>query len=406
MEQTERVIFHCDCNSFYASAELLSRPELRDVPVAVCGDPENRHGIILARNEPAKRCGVQTAETIWSAVRKCPSLRLLAPHHALYRALSRTVNAIYACYSDRVEPFGIDESWLDMTHTWQLFGQSPAAVADRLRLEVREKTGLTISVGVSFNKIFAKLGSDYKKPDAVTVIGPKDFRRIVWPLPVGALLYAGRSAQQTLAGLGVRTIGQLAAVPDGTLQSALGRLGPMLGAYARGADDAPVRAAGEKPEVKSVGNGLTFRRDLVGRDDLRAGLYALADEVAPRLRAHGLYAGAVQVTIKDPSLHVITRQRALPWPTQLARELGDAALALVLEHWNLRAPVRMLTVTALNLTDGMQGEQLSLLEPEPPQREKRARLERSMDAIRKKYGKTAIAQGSALQNDIGLETPE
>lgn len=350
MPEEQRVIFHCDCNSFYASVELLRYPELRGVPVAVCGSPDDRHGIILAKNEPAKRYGVQTAETVWSALRKCPGLKLLPPHHGQYREMSRAVNAIYARYTDRIEPFGIDESWLDMTQTWRLFGSSPAGVADAVRRAVKAETGLTISVGVSFNKVFAKLGSDYKKPDAVTVIDTENFRRIVWPLPVNTLLYVGRSAQNTLAGLGVRNIGQLAAAKDEDLRAALGKLGPELGAYARGEENSPVRTADERPEIKSVGNGLTFKRNLVGEADVRAGLYALADEVATRLRAHGLYAAAVQVLIKNPDLKSISRQKPLPWPSHLAREIGGAALELVKANWSLDAPIRMLTVTALNLT--------------------------------------------------------
>ncbi|MFR4876227.1 MAG: DNA polymerase IV [Ruthenibacterium lactatiformans] len=320
MPEEQRVIFHCDCNSFYASVELLRYPELRGVPVAVCGSPDDRHGIILAKNEPAKRYGVQTAETVWSALRKCPGLKLLPPHHGQYREMSRAVNAIYARYTDRIEPFGIDESWLDMTQTWRLFGSSPAGVADAVRRAVKAETGHTISVGVSFNKVFAKLGSDYKKPDAVTVIDTENFRRIVWPLPVNTLLYVGRSAQNTLAGLGVRNIGQLAAAKDEDLRAALGKLGPELGAYARGEENSPVRTADERPEIKSVGNGLTFKRNLVGEADVRAGLYALADEVATRLRAHGLYAAAVQVLIKNPDLKSISRQKPLPWPSPGARD--------------------------------------------------------------------------------------
>ena len=179
----QRVIFHCDCNSFYASVELLTRPELKNVPVAVCGNPQHRHGIILAKNEAAKKYGIQTAETVASARRKCPQLALLPPHHELYRAYSKQVNAIYARYTEFVEPFGIDESWLDMTASWHLFGPSPVAVAHRIRREVKAQTGLTISVGISFTKAFAKLGSDYKKPDAVTEFSPENYRQLVWPLP-------------------------------------------------------------------------------------------------------------------------------------------------------------------------------------------------------------------------------
>lgn len=399
----DRVIFHCDCNSFYASVELLSHPELRDVPVAVCGDPENRHGIILAKNEPAKRFGIQTAETVYSALRKCPNLTLLPPHHDRYRAKSRQVNAIYARYTDRVEPFGIDESWLDMTGTWRLFGASPKEVADQIRRVVREETGLTLSVGVSFNKVFAKLGSDYKKPYATTVIGPDDFKRIVWPLPVESLLYVGRATQKTLAGLGVRNIGQLAGADPGQLQQALGKLGGELRRYALGEDNAPVRTAGEQPEVKSVGNNITFRRNLVSRDDVVTGVTALSDEVAARLRAHGLLCTVVQVLIKDTDLRSITRQAPVPAPTHLARDIARAALALVDKNWPAGKPIRMLSVTAMGLTDGTDARQLSLLEPEPQSDEKREHLEKSLDAIRKKYGKTSIASASRLNNDLGLD---
>ena len=240
----------------------------------------------------------------------------------------------------------------------------------------------------------------------MTVIDTENFRRIVWPLPVNTLLYVGRSAQNTLAGLGVRNIGQLAAAKDEDLRAALGKLGPELGAYARGEENSPVRTADERPEIKSVGNGLTFKRNLVGEADVRAGLYALADEVATRLRAHGLYAAAVQVLIKNPDLNSISRQKPLPWPSHLAREIGGAALELVKANWSLDAPIRMLTVTALNLTDGREGRQLSLLEPERPRNEKRERLEQSLDAIRRKYGKTSIAPGNVIKNDIGLEDIE
>ena len=194
----DRIILHCDCNCFYASCELLSHPDLRQLPVAVCGDPTERHGIILAKNEPAKRCGVKTAETIWKAKQKCPGLILLPPHHRLYAEYSKKINAVYGEYTDLVEPFGIDESWLDVTNSLHLFGGDARALADSLRERIRREFGLTISVGVSFNKVFAKLGSDYKKPDATTVIARDNWRDIVFPLPVGDLLFVGRSAQELL----------------------------------------------------------------------------------------------------------------------------------------------------------------------------------------------------------------
>ena len=398
----ERWIFHCDCNSFYASVELLRHPELRDRCVAVCGDPEGRHGIVLAKNEPAKRMGVKTAEVIWQAKRKCPDLVLLPPHREYYRRYSKIINEIYQKYTDRVEPFGIDESWLDVTGTWQLFAQSPAALADRLRAEVKAVTGLTISVGVSFNKVFAKLGSDYKKPDATTLITRENFREIVWPLPAGDLLYVGASAQRRLAGMGISTIGELAAARPEALAGALGKLGLELSRYARGEDEAPVRRWGEKEPIKSVGNGSTFRRNIRGPAEIRSALNVLADEVAGRLRRHGVWAGAVQVTIRDPDLKTITRQKQLPMSTHLARDLANACWQLMEKNWDMGRPVRMLTVTALAITEEPFAVQQSLFDDAPKADPKREKLEQSLDAIRKKYGRGAIGAGSILHNDMGL----
>ncbi|WP_373209967.1 DNA polymerase IV [Allofournierella massiliensis] len=398
----ERWIFHCDCNSFYASVELLRHPELRDKCVAVCGDPEGRHGIVLAKNEPAKRMGVKTAEVIWQAKRKCPDLVLLPPHREYYRKYSKIINEIYRKYTDRVEPFGIDESWLDVTGTWQLFAESPAALADRLRAEVKAATGLTISVGVSFNKVFAKLGSDYKKPDATTLITRENFHQIVWPLPAGDLLYVGASAQKRLAGMGISTIGELAAARPEALAEALGKLGLELSRYARGEDEAPVRRWGEKEPIKSVGNGTTFRRNIRGPAEIRSALNVLADEVAGRLRRHGVWAGAVQVTIRDPDLKTITRQKQLPMSTHLARDLANACWQLMEKNWDMARPVRMLTVTALAITEEPFAVQQSLFDDAPKADPRREKLEQSLDAIRKKYGRGAIGAGSILHNDMGL----
>ena len=398
----ERWIFHCDCNSFYASVELLRHPELRDQCVAVCGDPEGRHGIVLAKNEPAKRMGVKTAEVIWQAKRKCPDLVLLPPHREYYRKYSKIINEIYRKYTDRVEPFGIDESWLDVTGTWQLFAESPAALADQLRAEVKAATGLTISVGVSFNKVFAKLGSDYKKPDATTLITRENFHKIVWPLPAGDLLYVGASAQNRLAGMGISTIGELAAARPEALAEALGKLGLELSRYARGEDEAPVRRWGEKEPIKSVGNGTTFRRNIRGPAEIRSALNVLADEVAGRLRRHGVWAGAVQVTIRDPELKTITRQKQLPMSTHLARDLANACWELMEKNWDMARPVRMLTVTALAITEEPFAVQQSLFDDAPKADPRREKLEQSLDAIRKKYGRGAIGAGSILHNDMGL----
>lgn len=248
----DRVILHCDLNCFFASVELLDKPALWEVPVAVCGDPASRHGIILAKNEPAKKRGVQTAETVWQAKKKCPVLVLLPPHHELYKEYSKKVNAIYERFTDLVEPFGIDESWLDVTGSLHLFGGDAKALADRIRETVKAETGLTVSVGVSFNKVFAKLGSDLKKPDATTVIDRDHWRDIVWPLPLGDMLFAGKAAQRTLGQYGIETIGQLAAQPEALPEQLLGKMGHQLWRYANGLDDSAVRPSHQREPVKSV----------------------------------------------------------------------------------------------------------------------------------------------------------
>ena len=392
----ERVILHCDLNCFFASVELLRYPALRDVPVAVCGDPESRHGIVLAKNEAAKQLGVKTAETIWQARQKAPHLITLPPHHGLYREYSRKVNAIYGQYTDLVEPFGIDESWLDITGSMHLFGGDGKSIADQLREQLREELGLTISVGVSFNKIFAKLGSDYKKPDATTVIDRGNWQAIVWPLPVGDLLGVGRSTQKLLRQYGVETIGQLAAFPRQTLETLLGKHGTQLHDYANGLENSPVRPQHEAEPVKSVGNGTTFPRNLTRWEEVRSGLAVLSDSVAGRLRRQGLYCGGVALTIRNAQFRQFSRQMRLDAPTHLQKDIYQTALALARQSWHAPDPIRALTVTALYLTDSADSfQQLDLLDGAAAQREeKQERLEQAMDAIRGKYGKGAISFGN------------
>lgn len=391
----ERTILHCDCNSFYASVELLSRPELRDRPVAVCGDPASRHGIILAKNEAAKGFGVQTAETVWQARRKCPQLVLLPAHHQRYRQYSQRVNAIYERFTDLVEPFGIDESWLDVTGSLHLFGDDPVALADRIRSTIREELGLTVSVGVSFNKIFAKLGSDYRKPDATTLISPENYRQLVWPLPVSHLLFVGRATARTLEQYGIHTIGQLAAAQRDTLVNLLGKAGGQLWGYANGLEHSPVAPAGRYTPPKSIGNGLTFPQNLTHPDQVRHGLAMLCDEVAVRLRQHRMKAATLQVTIRDPHFRDICRQKPLDTPTCTARALTRHAVALVERCWTAGAPIRALTVTAQSLLPEEEAaEQPTLFDPQAPLRQARVeRLERTMDAIRSRFGDSALTTG-------------
>ena len=391
-----RVILHCDLNCFFASVELLSHPEIQELPVAVCGDPDSRHGIILAKNEPAKRLGVKTAETIWQAKQKAPGLILLPPHHALYREYSKKINAVYGQYTDLVEPFGIDESWLDITGSMHLFGSDPKEIADEIRNRIHREFGLTLSVGVSFNKIFAKLGSDYKKPDATTVISRENWQQIVWPLPVGDLLFVGHSAQKILAQYGIRTIGQLAACKREMLETLMGKLGGQLYEYANGLERSPVRPQHEQEQVKSVGNGTTFPQNLTKWEEVRTGLSVLSDSVAMRLRKHGLYCSGVSVTIRYADFKQFSRQKRLDTPTHLMHDIFRTAADLTADLWHAPDPIRALTVTALYLTDSDTSfEQLDLLGGKAQvKNEKQEKLESAMDAIRNKYGKGSIFLGS------------
>lgn len=392
---SRRTILHCDCNNFFASVELLKFPELRDKPVAVAGDPEGRHGIILAKNMIAKRYGVQTAETVWQAKRKCPGLILLPPHHDEYSAMSQRVNEIYLSVTDQVEPFSVDESWLDVTGSRQLFGDGKA-IADELRRRVREELGITISVGVSDNKSWAKLGSDYKKPDATTVITRENVADILYPLPVQDMLFVGHAAAEVLRRHGVTTIGLLAAAPKENLVRWLGKQGESLYAMANGLDAAPVRRWGEGEAVKSVGNGMTFPHDLIGEEAWKAGLMPLCDSVGSRLRAQHLKCRTVTVQIKDPQLKVISRQKTLPMPTCLTKVIFREALSILQGCWRKDAPIRLLTVTASSLCGECEEEtaQLSFLTDVKPDDPRQAKIEQAVDGVRKRFGKTSIAPGT------------
>ena len=395
-QERSRIILHCDLNSFFASVELLSRPDLADAAVAVCGDPASRHGIILAKNERAKKCGIKTAETIWQARKKCPDLVLLPSHHDLYREYSRRVNAIYERYTDLVEPFGIDESWLDITGTAHLFGGDPRVIADEIRRVVKEELGLTLSVGVSFNKVFAKLGSDYKKPDATTVISRENWTDIVRPLPVSDLLFVGHSVQKTLHAHGIETIGQLADCREDVLETLLGKMGRQLHIYANGLDREPVRSVNDREPVKSVGNGNTFRENLTTRQQVRNGIAMLADSVAGRLRACGMYAGGVQLTIRTPDFKTFSRQKQFAVPTHLMKDLTEGATELLEKAWAPPTPIRMLTVTAIHLTPDQQTyEQVDLFGADNRRQDQRQeQLEKTMDAIRGRFGSGAIQFGT------------
>ncbi len=398
----DRTILHCDMNGFFASVELLDHPELADRPMAVCGDPKSRHGIILAKNEIAKGFGVVTAETLWQARKKCPDLQVVPPHHEKYSHYSRLINGIYLKYTDMVEPFSVDESWLDVTASRRLFGTG-REIADRIRAEVRETYGLTLSAGVSFNKIFAKMGSEYKKPDATTEITRENFRDMLWPMDIGEMFFVGEATARKLRGCGILTIGDLARFDRSAVIKLLGRHGGEIHDYANGLDTTPVSRYDEREKIKSVGNGTTFSRNLQGPEDIRVAVRGLSDTVATRLRRHRMKAFGVKVDIKDTKLRTISRQKQLDNPTNTADVIAEEAFAIISREWKMRDPIRMLTVTGINLCDEDQAQQLSLFADEDILAERAEKAERAMDEIRARFGKGSIRYGSVIGNDIGLD---
>ena len=391
----DRTILHSDLNSFYASVEIRNDPALADQPVAVGGDEQARHGIVLAANQLAKRHGIRTAEALWSARRKCPELVIVRPHFDEYAWFSQAVRQIYLDYTSQIEPMSLDEAFLDVTGSRSLFGDGEA-IAHTIRRRVKRELGLTVSVGVSFNKIFAKLGSDYKKPDAVTVFSRENYRALVWPQPAANLLYVGRATAKKLAGIGVHTIGDLAAADPAALHMLLGKMGPMLHAYANGWDRSPVAEYAAREEAKSIGNMVTAPRDICTPRDADLVLWPLCESVAHRLRRHGLCAGSLSLYIRDVELEVHTRQCQLVPPTWLARELMEHARALLARHYKWKLPIRTLGVSAGEL---IPADAVSLqldLEGTAEKRDKLERIERAMDGLKDRYGAAAVRRGTEL----------
>ena len=401
----ERVIFHCDCNSFFASVETLDHPEWASVPMAVTGDPDSRHGIILAKNELAKKYGVQTAETIWSAKQKCPDLLCVPSHHRKYSEISKRINQIYLDYTDLVEPFSVDESYLDVTGSLTLFGMTPRELADDVRERVKREIGITISVGVSFCKVFAKLGSDYKKPDATTVFDREAVERVVHALPVRDMMFVGKKTAEQLEHMGIHTIGELARCEQSLLRHALGEIGSTIWKYATGQDDEPVHSYYERREVKSIGNGTTFRRDLYTMDEVHDGIVMLCDEVVWRLRNENKKCTVVQITVRDPDFHTIQRQRKLSEPTWLLSDIISTAQSLVSENRKNGMRIRMLTVTVSGLVPpDMVSRQMTLFD-EPAAAlggEKQEKLEAALMDIRRKKGIDSIYRGMYDQSELGV----
>ena len=395
VRKTDRTILHVDCNAFYASVECLRRPELRGKPVAVGGDAEKRHGIILAKNQPAKNCGVKTGEALWQARQKCPDLVILPADYAHYIRFSRLCREIYDDYSPQVESFGLDECWLDVSNTPRLAALGPEGLAHEIRLRVKEELGITVSVGVSYNKIFAKLGSDYKKPDAVTVFDRGSMKEKIWPLAASELLYVGRATERKLRSFGIVTIGELALAPVDYLQSWFGKWGLMLHCFANGMDSSPVAKTGEESVIKSIGNSTTTPRDLSSEEDASVVYWMLCESVAERLRDGGFRCGTVQISLRTSDLFCFERQMKLPEPSCLASELHEAAMRLLRENWRWSKPLRSVGVRGADLVPEAGPEQLSFF-GDAERRDRCLKLERTMDALRRRYGYTSLSRASVL----------
>ena len=385
-----RTILHSDLNNFYASVECVYDPSLKGRPIAVCGNPDARHGIVLAKNMPAKLAGVQTGEAIWQARQKCPDLQVLPPDFKKYMRFSRMMREIYHEYTEWIEPFGLDEAWLDVSD----HPRDGEAIANELRARAREELGLTLSIGVSFNKIFAKLGSDLRKPDATTVISRENYREKVWPLPAEALLYVGPATRRKLAGRNIHTIGDIARCALEDMRLALGKNGEMLWAFANGLDRAPVMALGEAAMIKSVGNSTTTPRDIQCDHDAHMVLTVLSESVAERLRENGLRGKVVSLSVRNCELFTFTCQRRLAKSTALASEICACAMALFRERYRWDKSIRSMGVSVSDLESTDGNVQLSMFPDQA--REKKYDLEQAVGDIRRRFGHFSIQRASLI----------
>ncbi len=393
-----RIIIHSDLNSFYASVEGMKKPWLKNVPMAVAGDSEKRHGIILAKNIHAAKFGVKTAEPIWQAKSKCPELITVPPSHDDYIIISKQVRSIYEEYSNRIESFGIDECWLDITDIAKDFDEG-RKIADEIRAEIRTRIGITASCGVSFNKTFAKLGSDLKKPDATTVIDDTNFKQTVWPLSVDKLLFVGNSTKKTLRFLGIHTVGELALADVGELERILGKHGVSLWINANGNDASPVTESAAPSSVKSVSNSITLSRDITADEDVRVVLLALCEKVSARMRKIDCVCDTVQIWIRDNEFNSYERQTKLPFPNRTAASLFEAAFDLYNVNHRRGRPIRALGVKAANISERDVG-QMSIAAHSEDTLIRRERLESAADSIRSQFGKASIKRGIMLTDNI------
>ena len=408
-----RTILHSDCNCFYASVELLHHPELRGRPVAVCGNPEARHGIILTADYTAKRYGVKTGMALWQAKQLCSDLIFLPARMDLYLRFSRMAQEIYSEYTDKVEPFGIDESWLDVSDSVSIKGDG-YSIAKEISARMKKELGITVSIGVSFNKVFAKLGSDYKKPDAITTMGKDEYRTKAWPLPVSDLLYVGRATDRKLRTMGVKTIGDLALMDESILTKKFGKVGNILHAFANGYDTSPVKIENTSAPIKSVGNSTTTPKDMRTDEDVKIVLYILAESVAARLRENGFRCRTVEISIRDKELFHFSKQTKLKNASNITGEIAEAAYMLYKKSYSLPAneyelksfgtefyqkPLRSIGISGSDLVTDFYWEQMDIF-MDPKLREKRMKMDVTVDNIRKRFGFYSIQRGLMYRDSI------
>lgn len=390
----ERAILHCDLNNFYASVECLYNPQIRDKPVAVCGSQELRHGIVLAKNYIAKKYGIKTGEPICKAKNKCPGLIVIKPNYHLYIRFSNLAKEIYKTYTNLVEPFGIDECWLDVTESIKIFGDG-TKIAYEIKDRIKSELGITASVGVSYNKIFAKLGSDMKKPDAVTIISSDGFKNTIWNLPVEDLLYVGYAIKRKLNKVSIYTIGDLANASLRFLKKELGKWGEVLWYFANGYDNSPVLKMEDEILIKGVGNSLTTQKDLSSNDEVKMLFYVLSESVCERLRRYNLKGKTVQISIKDLDLRYIERQGKLKEETYISNQIAKKAYEIFLQSWDWSKNIRALGVRVCDLAFDDKFIQQSIFDD---QRQRQESLERCIDKIRLRFGHYSIQRALMLQD--------
>ena len=391
----DRIILHCDLNNFFASVSVLFNPTLKNMPVAVCGNKENRHGIVLAKNELAKSYGVKTAEAIFEAKSKCPDLIIVPPIYEKYEEYSKKVFEIYQRFTDMVEPFGIDECWLDVTGSTVLFGNGEE-IANKIRKTVKKELGLTISVGVSFNKVFAKLGSDMKKPDAVTVISRQNFKEKVWPLPISDLLFVGSKTCEKLKSSGIHTIGDITECDNATLKHLLGKNGEDLKRYALGEDNSPVCTPTDNDKPKSVGKSVTGAADFKNNEEVRVALLKFAEYICHTLHKKHLKAGGVGVHIRTAELKVKEFSHTFPDATDSSLLLAERGYELFLKNYTFGEPLRSLGLRAISLKEKTDAGQLDMF-GESDDKEKKEKVEDSLYDLRERFGKSGIKRAITIE---------